>query len=505
MTYETPVSAFAAAAAPVSPALFADPAPIDPGNFLLDVDSYKIAHAGMYPEDLTHLSAYIEARHPWAAPEGAPAAATIDEIVFFGLQVALARLAGPVVTQAMVDEAAPFLTAHGLAPQLSGWQRIVDVHGGHLPVEIAALPEGARVAPGVPQVRIENTDPELPWLVTWLETRLLRTVWYASTVASLSAHVMGAIRERMKITDGTDAGAAFKLHDFGGRGATAFESAALGGLAHLVNALGTDTVPALALGRNVYGAEMAGFSIPASEHSVMTVRGEERECAQMRRILEAHPTGLVACVSDSYDLMRAVRDYWGSDLREAVLARSGTLVIRPDSGDPVEIVPQVIEALMAAFGEEKTDTGYRILPPQVRVIQGDGIDRVSVLDIMEAMMARGLAIGNIAFGMGAGLLQKLDRDSFSYAAKVSAARHGSGPWEPVRKDPVTAAGAKTSKAGRQAAVRSAEGRIVAAQADSLPTWIDALQPVFRDGVILKAWTLAHVRARAWPNAADLAG
>ena len=98
--------------------------------------------------------------------------------------------------------------------------------------------------------------------------------------------------------------------------------------------MGTDTAMALVYARNFYGADMAGFSIPASEHSTMTALGEDGEVEQMRQLLRANPTGLVACVSDSYDLMRAIKAYWGGALKEDVLARDGVLVVRPDSGRP---------------------------------------------------------------------------------------------------------------------------------------------------------------------------
>jgi len=165
---------------------------------------------------------------------------------------------------------------------------------------------------------------------------------------------------------------------------------------------------------------MAGFSIPASEHSTMTAAGED------------------------YDLMRAVKDYWGGALKDDVLARDGVLVVRPDSGDPLEIVPDVIEALMAKFGYDLTKQGYRILPEKVRVIQGDGVNKDSILQIMDVMIERGLAIGNIAFGMGGGLLQKVDRDSFGYAMKASAVYYD-GKWHDVFKDPITAKGTNRYK------------------------------------------------------------
>jgi len=454
-------------------------------NPLFDTDSYKYSHAGMFPAGTEIASATILARAPWG---------DLDEVVFFGLQFELARLAALRITQDMIDEAAPVLRAHGLALYVQGWQRIVDAHEGRLPVRIDALPEGSVVRPGVPQVRVENTDPLLWWLPSFLETRLLRAVWYPSTVASLSRAGLNVIRQMRVRTDGSDAGIAFALHDFGARGASSFESAAIGGAAHLVNAQGTDTVPALMALRNVYGADMAGYSIPATEHTIMTAEGPEGELGVMRRLLAANPTGLLAVVSDSYDLMRAVREYWGKALRAEVLGRDGTLVIRPDSGDPVEIVPDVIEALMGAFGATLTPTGYRILPPQVRVIQGDGITRTTIPLILEAMEARGLAAGNLAFGMGGGLLQQVTRDAFGYAMKTNALRVG-GVWRDTFKDPITAKGGKTSARGRQGAFITGAG-LVARRIEAIPAGCDALVPVFEDGRLLVVQRIEEVRARA---------
>lgn len=459
--------------------------PVDAANPIFDTDSYKYSHPRQYPEDAAYVSAYVEPRKAW---EG------LEEIVFFGLQAELAKLQGAVVTAAHVAEAEPFLKAHGLELHAEGWRRVVEVHGGRLPIRVEALPEGTISGPGVALARVENTDPALPWLPGFLETRLLRAIWYPSTVASLSRHVVGEIRRRLILTDGGEAGYEFKLHDFGARGASSAEAAALGGAAHLIASRGTDTVAGLVLARNVYGAEMAGFSIPATEHSTVTSFGREGELAFMDRLLDLFPTGLVACVSDSYDLMKAVREYWGEALREKVLARDGVLVVRPDSGDPLKIVPEVIEALMEKFGWSETPTGYRLLNPKVRVIQGDGVDRFSIIEIMEEMIRRKLAIGNIAFGMGGGLLQKVNRDNFSWSMKVSAIQRG-GVWSDVFKEPVTAAGSKTSKRGRQGAVWE-EGRLVARRKEEIGKGQDALEPVFENGEILRAWSFAEIRERA---------
>ncbi|MFZ3583447.1 nicotinate phosphoribosyltransferase [Loktanella sp. DJP18] len=473
---------------PNATSLFANAVNLD--NIIFDTDSYKLSHFSHTPDGTEIISSYIEARKPWGE---------IDTALFFGLQIELVKLAGQVVTQADLDEATPYLKAHGFDIYVAGWQHIIDVHGGHLPILIEALPEGTLAPISVPQVRIRNTDARSGWLVSYLETRLLRAIWYASTVASLSHYVVGAIGKRMQTTDGTTNGVAFKLHDFGARGAAARDAAGIGGAAHLVSSMGTDTIMGTLYARNFYGADMAGYSINATEHSTMTALGRKGELEQLTKFVRDNPTGIIACVSDSYDLFHFIKTYLGVDLKQAILARDGTFVVRPDSGDPIEIVPAVIEALMDVFGYTVTDQGYRLLNEKVRVIQGDGVNKDSVVQIMDAMMERGLAIGNIAFGMGGGLLQKVDRDTMGYAMKASA-NFRDGAWHDVYKDPITAKGSKTSKRGRQG-VMLIDGKLTAARVEDIPQGEDMLTEVFWNGVITRLQTFDEIRARAWPKVA----
>lgn len=454
-------------------------------SVILDTDSYKFSHPAQYPPGTEHVFAYVEPRRAFGE---------IEEIVFFGLQPELAKLAGVVVTAEMVDEAESFIAKHGLKLDVKGWRHIVDVHGGRLPVRIDALPEGTVSRHSVPQMRIVNTDPAVPWITTFLETRLLRSVWYGSTVASVSRHVIGKIRDAMIETDGDGAGAVFALHDFGARGVSSFESAGLGGAAHLISSRGSDTVPGLVFANAFYGAEMAGFSIPATEHSTVTAWGREGEAEFMARFLEQNPRGIIACVSDSYDLMAAVRDIWGRQLKDAVLARDGVLVVRPDSGDPLKVVPEVIEALGEAFGWVVTPQGYRRLHDKVRVIQGDGVTPATIGAILDELKRRKLSVGSLAFGMGGGLLQAVSRDSFSYAYKASAIQIG-GAWRDVYKDPITAAGAKRSKKGRMGVVETPDG-LSAKRLEEIEPGADLMQTVFEDGELKKVWHLDEVRLRA---------
>ena len=454
-------------------------------NMLLDTDSYKYSHPQQFPRGTEYVFVYVEPRK---------ANGPIDQVVFFGLQVELAQLAGQVITQEMLDEATPFIEAHGLTLYVEMFQHIIDEHGGHLPIRIDALAEGTITPVSVPQMRIVNTDPKCWALPGFLETRLLRSIWYPSTVATISNYVVNQIRNRLIQTDGSDDGFQFKLHDFGARGASSGESAGIGGAAHLVNSMGTDTVAALVYARNYYGADMAGFSIPATEHSTVTSFGEDGELEFMRRFLTENPSGIIACVSDSYDIYKAVSEYWGEELRDQILGRDGVLVVRPDSGDPMVVVPRVLEALMDKFGYSETPYGFKLLPNQIRIIQGDGINKDSIVKIMDKLIEKRLAIGNIAFGMGAGLLQKIDRDTFSYSMKTSAVCV-KGEWRDVYKDPITARGSKSSKRGRMGVELQKNGEFAVRPIDEIDPQFDLMQNVFLNGEITNLQTFDQVRKR----------
>lgn len=456
-------------------------------NLLLDTDSYKTSHYRQYPEQTQYISSYIE-------PRGGQFADT----VFFGLQAYLLENLTRPFTQADIDEAELILSSHGVPFNRAGWQYILDTYQGYLPVEIQAVPEGTVIGCKNAVVQIINTDPACCWLVSYLETALLRAVWYPSTVASLSYACRQMIKAAMqKSCDSLD-GLPFKLHDFGARGVSSRESAALGGLGHLVNFAGTDTVSALIGAARWYGMntpeKMAGFSIPAAEHSTITSWGREGEADAYRNMLMQFGGAgkIVAVVSDSYDLWNAIDNLWGGELREAVLQNGGTLVIRPDSGDPVKVVREALERLAVRFGTRTNPKGYKVLPDCVRLIQGDGINPVSLQAILDAVMDAGFSIDNLAFGMGGGLLQQVDRDTLGWAMKASAAQVD-GVWRDVYKDPITSR-AKRSKKGRLAVV--ADGASYQTiRLDELAGRPNLLRPVFRNGQLLAQDDLLSIRQR----------
>jgi nicotinamide phosphoribosyltransferase len=460
---------------------------LDLSNPLLNTDSYKASHWLQYPPGTDATFFYVESR-----------GGVHDRTVFFGLQSILKEALGRPVTHADVDAARDLFAAHGEPFNEAGWRDIVDRLGGRLPVRIRAVPEGSVVPTHHALVTIESTDPAAAWVPSYLETLLLR-LWYPVTVATISWHAKQVIRAFLERTsDDPEGQLPFKLHDFGARGVSSAESAAIGGMAHLVNFLGTDTVSGLLAARAYYGAPMAGFSIPAAEHSTITSWGREAEVDAYRNMLRqfGRPGGLVAVVSDSYDIFHAIREHWGRTLREEVIASGATVVVRPDSGDPVAVVHQCLELLDEAFGHDVNAKGYRVLR-HVRVIQGDGVNPGSLRAILERITSAGYATDNVAFGMGGALLQKLDRDTQKFALKCSAARVD-GRWIDVYKDPVTDKG-KQSKRGRVALVRHREYGTwrTLAQGEPVPLGFeDAMVTVWEDGALVREWGFDEVRARA---------
>lgn len=456
-------------------------------SILLNTDSYKASMFVQYPPNTQTVYSYIESR-----------GGKYDELVLFGVQAFIKEYLLDPITMADIDEAEAIWTAHGEPFNREGWEYIVNWHNGFLPVRIKAAPEGTVIPVQNVMVTIENTDPKCFWLTTYLETALLRAVWYPTTVATNSREIKKIIRRFMEATGGDLAGLNFKLHDFGARGCSSNESAMLGGMAHLINFMGTDTIAAVVGAKRYYNEAMAGFSIPAAEHSTITSWGRENEVTAYRNMLRqfAKPGSLVAVVSDSYDIFNAVEKLWGGELRQEVIDSGATVVIRPDSGDPVEVVTHVAKLLDKTFGSTVNAKGFKLLN-NVRIIQGDGINAGSVKAILESLMVNGFCADNVAFGMGGALLGAPQRDDQKFALKCSAALID-GTWVDVQKDPVTDHG-KRSKKGRLGLVY--ECGLGSCGFHTVPEEVaavkgDVLRTVFEDGELLLEDTFANIRARA---------
>jgi nicotinamide phosphoribosyltransferase len=457
-------------------------------NIILNSDSYKYSQFNQYPGGTEYIYSYIESR-----------GGKFDETVFFGLQAFIQEYLTTPVTMAMIDEAEAIITAHGEPFNREGWEYIVKEHNGILPIEIKAVPEGTVVPVKNILASIINTDPKCYWLTSFLETALLRAVWYPTTVATNSREIKKVILDALERT-GTPSDIAFKLHDFGARGVSSLESAGIGGAAHLVNFMGTDTVEALLFARRYYNADMAGFSVPAMEHSTVTSWGRENEVRAYRNMVKKNgkPGGIVSAVSDSYDIFEACK-LWGTELKQDIIDSGATLVVRPDSGHPAAVVLRCLQILDEYFGSTINEKGFKVLN-NVRVLQGDGINIESVGEILDTIIAKGFSADNLVFGQGGALLQIVNRDDQKFAMKCSAARIN-GKWVQVFKDPITDKG-KRSKKGMlklgKAQISATEVQYFTVQSNE-PDYdriTDTLITVFADGEVLNTITFDEVRKNA---------
>ncbi len=446
-------------------------------NLILNTDSYKQSHYSQYPAGSKFVSSYIESRGGrW------------KDSVFFGLQMFIKEYLTKPITQADIDEAEAVCAAHFVPFNREGWQYILDEHNGILPVSIEALPEGTVLPVKNALVQVHNTDPNVPWLTSFLETAILRAVWYPTTVATLSYQIRRKVYEAVKEScDDPNTKMPFMLNDFGARGVSSYESAEIGGLAHLASFAGTDNMVALLAARDYYNVDlskdMPGFSVPAAEHSTVTSWGRDHEADMYENMLKQYggKFPLISVVSDSYDIYSACRNIWGDKLKEKVEKCGSTVVVRPDSGDPVTVVCDIIAILMEQFGHTVNSKGYKVLPQCVRVIQGDGINEDSIMDIVNAMLDKGFSIENIVFGMGGGLLQQLDRDTMKFAMKCSSIQVND-ELRDVYKDPITDKG-KISKKGILAVVDE-DGVLTTIRKSELNGRENKLEVVYENGVVL---------------------
>lgn len=455
-------------------------------NPLLDADAYKYSHYKQYPKDSTGYFGYIEAR-----------AGNTDGILFFGMQGFLRQILEKPFTLEDIGEAEDYLASMGLEFNSNGARYILSKYGGHAPITIRSVAEGTVVPLGQALVTVECEDPEAFWYASFIETKLLRAIWYPTTVATNSYNIKKLILSYMKETCDDLSKLPFMLHDFGARGVSSVESSMIGGASHLVNFMGTDTVLALKYVRENYGTHTnVGCSINASEHSTITSWGRENEVEAYRNMLNSYKEkGIFACVSDSYDIYKACEKLWGGELREEVIASGAIVVIRPDSGDPVTVVSDLLAILDSKFGHVINSKGYKVLN-NVRLIQGDGVDFDSISAILTSMKLSGYSVDNIAFGMGGALLQKLNRDTYSFAMKCSAIQR-KGCWHSVYKDPSTQK-AKVSKKGKLLLIADGSGGFQTIGAEeSIPAgWRIASKVVYRDGMCSQFEDFEAIRRRA---------
>jgi nicotinamide phosphoribosyltransferase len=453
-------------------------------NCLKITDSYKTSHIHGYHPKLEVLVSYLESR-----------GGKFEKTIFFGLQYYLKLISGIQVTAEKINDAELFWNQHFGRTDVfnrEAWEYILNEHGGKLPIKIKAVREGTLISTGNVLLTIENTDNKCGWLTNWLETLFLK-VWYTITVATQSYNIKLCIEKHLE-KSGTPNDVLFKCHDFSYRGTSCEEQAALGAAAHLISFCGTDTVAGIDMLQKYYNSGMCGFSIPATEHSVICSFGRDNEIDACKNWLNQYPNGVIACVSDTYDIYNACENIWGGVLKEQVMQRNGTLVIRPDSGDFFEVIPKVLDILYKKFGGTINDKGYKVLDSHVRVIQGDAMEPTTIDALYTHIIELGWSADNLAVGSGGGLLVKdLNRDTNKFATKACAAKID-GKWIDIYKDPITDPG-KKSKRGLLKLIKL-NGEYSTVRLEEYPMIPDELVTVFENGVLFNEITFDEVKKNA---------
>jgi len=459
---------------------------------LLRLDSYKFSHPYAYPERIIGMSSYGEAR----VERG-------TKIVPFNMQYLMSRYFQDPITMEDIDFAEAFALKH-FGRKLfkrATWERIVNEFNGLLPITIRAVPEGTVIGGGLPIYSVTAFGPDFFWLSSGVETILQRGVWYGSTVASMDYAIKKDIKQRYEQA-GAESPVEFSLHDFGGRGVTCAEQAEIGGAAHLVNFMGSDTVEGILTANYYYDCDMSAFSVYATEHSVECSFGlnPEQELAYLRHQLKQASAGqIISIVIDGKNTYRCAEQLCTSPLKEEIIASGVKVVFRPDSGDMMETVPRILKLQEAAYGHTITKNGYKKINT-VGIIQGDGVDHLAIRSLLGKLMANGYSPDNVIFGSGGALLQKVNRDTFKFAQKASAVLYdGDEKWTGIAKDPITDPG-KKSKEGVLTLVKSRmTGELMAARLDNGPLdseWEDLHKLVYHNGVLYNETNLADIRARA---------
>lgn len=446
-------------------------------NLLLNSDSYKYSMHVQYPPGTEYVYSYIESR-----------GGEYDTMVFFGLQMFVDEYLSKPFTQQDIDEAEKVILPHMGVFNREGWEYILKEYKGHLPIEIRAVSEGTKLPVSNAILTIVNTDPNCFWLTTFLETALLRAIWYPTTIATQGYHTKQFLKNIMIASGGSIEGLPFMIHDFGCRGVSSYESSAIGGLAHLVNFAGTDNVPALVQAKKYYRIETAGYSVPAMEHSTVTSWGKDNEVDSYTNMVNTYKDKpIVSCVSDSYDIFQACHMV-GVSLSQTIIDNKITYVIRPDSGDPAEVLIKCLDILQQYFPTHTNYAGFKVLE-NVKLLWGDGINHHSIKEITQSVVENGYSLENIVYGSGGALLQQMNRDTMKFAMKCSAICVN-GVWRDVYKDPVTDKG-KRSKRGLVKLYRKGTDYVTSTtQPDG---YEDAMSLVYDNGWVCRRQSLDEIR------------
>lgn len=504
-------------------------------------DGYKLGHHRMYPEGTEQVYSNWTPRSNKYFPE-----ATEGSVVF-GIQYLIKKY--------LIDEfnknffVLPkekaiemfYRRVHNFVGIESvGYRHIEALYDlGYLPIRIKALPEGSVCPIRVPMMTITNTKPEFFWLTNYLETLISCTLWMPCTSAT-RARLYKKELKRHSVHTGfpEDVNLDFLCHDFSMRGMAGLEASVISGMAHMTSFVGSETIPAIAALEEYYGAnsdsELIAATVPATEHSVMCAGGEEDELGTYKRLInELYPTGFVSIVSDTWDFWNVVENFLPK-LKKDIMARDGRVVIRPDSGDPVDIIcglrtnphfntriregkyyccyapfnddAEYVEVsegqyygayymLGKIFGWNTTSKDYRYPSTKIGLLYGDSITLERQKQIYMRLENAHMAACNLVLGVGSFSYQYASRDSLGFAIKATACVVN-GELKEIFKHPKTDDGTKNSLKGLIAVYQDVNGVYYAE--DQVTPEVESggcLEAVFEDGVLKKEYTLKEIRQR----------
>lgn len=482
-------------------------------NPIFLIDFYKVGHVSQYPPDTEQVWSNWTPRNSRIVGQ--------KDVVHFGLQY--------FVKEYLIRQFSEGFFSLPLAEVLSEYRELISqtlgvkepktdhiewLHGlGYLPIKIYSIPEGFSTPLNCPSLVITNTLPQGYWIPNYLETLMSNILWKPSTSATTAQRYRRIFTRYAKLAGEKDLGFIdWQGHDFSMRGMSGIEDAILSGMGHLTSFSGTDTIPAILAAHKYYGADLCcGGSVPATEHSVMCAGTKECELETFRYLLEdVYPSGVVSIVSDTWDLWQVLTDYVPR-LKDAILARDGKLVIRPDSGDPVKIIcgdptatgpatQGTLRLLAMALGLNYDKPGLPMIN-KAGAIYGDSITTERAEQILDRIVNElRLSPYNMVFGIGSFTYEYVTRDTHNFAMKATAVRRG-GQVIPIYKQPVTDDGHKRSLFGIPAVFRSElstedQPEYFVAQ-DQKPEALDdcAFEKVFENGRLLVEVTFDQIRKR----------
>lgn len=486
-------------------------------NPLTAIDFYKTDHRRQYPVGTTEVYSNY-------TPRSARKANSIldsfdDKVVFFGLQYFIKHFLINAWEQNFFQKDKKTVVAKykrrmdlALGEGAIETAHIEALHDlGYLPLQLKALPEGTRVPMGVPLLTVKNTHPDFFWLTNYIESVISCYLWKPITSATTAFEYKKLMTDFAKHTGGDLEFVSFQIHDFSFRGMTSFQDSCMTGAAHLTSFKGTDTVAGIDLVEDYYEVNAenypVGFSVPATEHSVMCMGLQDGELNTFRRLIhELYPTGIVSIVSDTWDFWKVITEYLVT-LKDEIMQRDGKVVIRPDSGDPVKIIcgdpdapvgsairKGAIECLWDIFGGTLTDTGHKMLDPHIGLIYGDSITLNRAQHILTALAAKGFCSSNVVFGVGSYTYQDVTRDNFGFAMKATSGVVN-GERRDIFKDPATDNGAKKSAKGLLRVESEGDTLVLYDQQTEQQETQGVLEVVYKDGVLVKTTSLAQIRDR----------